>query len=275
MTRGLGAAKLVMPVAGTVTRRSAGPAGPQHMDSAKKGANIMRYLLYLPGIILLLIPIMQCIARDKAVKRAEAEKAAEAERRNAEAEAKRQEREAAKAARQAERDAAKAIRDAEQQRKQEARIEAARKRAEYAERELAAKRAMKELERAERAQTIPQSKPEPKPEPKPQPVVKPAKPVPHGNNAFAGQVVAFTGKLPGMTRREAIAAVQANGGRAYTTMPAGTTLLVVGDNPGMCKMDKADEWIAQVRKITAKQFFAMLEEPITMELEEFAALYAA
>lgn len=61
-----------------------------------------------------------------------------------------------------------------------------------------------------------------------------------------------------MTRAEAIQAVQANGGRGYTRMPVGTTLLVVGINPGMCKMDKADEWIGQVRKITAAQFFDML-----------------
>ena len=101
-------------------------------------------------------------------------------------------------------------------------------------------------------------------------------PVAHvGNDAFKGQMVAFTGRLPGMTRREAIQAVRDNGGRAYEKMPVGTTLLVVGDKPGMCKMDKADEWIGQVRKITAAQFFAMLEQPLTLELDEFAAMFAA
>ena len=50
---------------------------------------------------------------------------------------------------------------------------------------------------------------------------------------------------------------------------------MVGDKPGMCKMDKADEWIGQVRKITAAQFFAMLEQPLTLELDEFAAMFAA
>ena len=88
-------------------------------------------------------------------------------------------------------------------------------------------------------------------------------------------MVAFTGRLPGMTRAEAIQAVQANGGRAYTKMPAGTTLLVVGDKPGMCKMDKADEWIGQVRKITAGQFFEMLAQPLTLEPEELEAMFAA
>ena len=74
--------------------------------------------------------------------------------------------------------------------------------------------------------------------------------LPVGNNAFAGQVVAFTGKLPGMTRREAIQAVHDNGGRAFESMPASTTLLVVGSRPGTGKLDLADEWIGQVRKIT-------------------------
>lgn len=79
-----------------------------------------------------------------------------------------------------------------------------------------------------------------------------------GNNAFKNHVVAFTGKLPGMTRNEAIAAVKANGGKAFETMPVGTTLLVVGDNPGCGKLDKADQWIGQVKKITPAQFNAML-----------------
>lgn len=84
-----------------------------------------------------------------------------------------------------------------------------------------------------------------------------AKPAPDAPKPFAGQVVAFTGRLAGMTRQEAIDRVIRAGGKAYKTMPAGTTLLVVGDNPGMCKMDKADEWIGQVRKITQAQFLAM------------------
>ena len=73
---------------------------------------------------------------------------------------------------------------------------------------------------------------------------------------FAGQVVSFTGKLS-ITRREAIKKVQDAGGRAYEDMPAGTTLLVVGSKPGMKKMDKADKWIGQVRKVTEAQFLAM------------------
>ena len=134
----------------------------------------------------------------------------------------------------------------------------------------------------ERAEIIPDTVEQPaEPAIMEQPEVVEERPMPTpkprltGNNAFKGHVVAFTGKLPGMTRREAIEAVQQNGGRAYTKMPAGTTLLVVGDKPGMCKMDKADEWIGQVRKITAAQFFAMLEQPLELELDEFAAMFAA
>lgn len=82
------------------------------------------------------------------------------------------------------------------------------------------------------------------------------------SGAFAGQVVAFTGRLYGLPRSEAIKAVQARGGRAFAGMPAGTTLLVVGTLKGdgnTRKLEKADEWIGQVRKITEKQFLQMLE----------------
>lgn len=96
-----------------------------------------------------------------------------------------------------------------------------------------------------------------------------------GNNMFVGQIVAFTGALKDMTRAEAIRAVEANGGRAYETMPAGTTLLVVGDKPGMGKMDKADKWIGQTRKITQEQFRCMLTAPLTVTPDQFAAAFAA
>ena len=90
------------------------------------------------------------------------------------------------------------------------------------------------------------------------PTVQASQPSRRSAGAFAGHVVSFTGTLTGMTRAEAIKAVEDNGGKAYTTMPAGTTLLVVGENPGMGKMDKADRWIGQTRKITQAQFMRML-----------------
>ena len=115
----------------------------------------------------------------------------------------------------------------------------------------------------------------------PAPAIEPApvKPAalslaPHGNRAFEGKRVAFTGKLPGMTRAEAIKAVDLNGGRAFQDMPLGINLLVVGDNPGMKKLDIADEKIDRIRKITAAQFFAMLAQPLDVTPEQFAALAA-
>lgn len=98
----------------------------------------------------------------------------------------------------------------------------------------------------------------------PAPEINPAHPLTErtaGNGAFAGQVVSFTGRLPHMTREQAIRAVKLNGGRAFASMPYCTTLLVVGDRPGVTKLDKADEWIDHVRKITPAQFAAMLALP--------------
>ena len=97
---------------------------------------------------------------------------------------------------------------------------------------------------------------------------------------FEGQHVAFTGALPGMTRKEAIAAVTERGGRGYYKMPACTTILVVGRIKGdgvTEKHEKADEWIGQVRKITAAEFIAMLYEDAEPEMsfEQFSAAFAA
>lgn len=240
----------------------------------------MRYLLYLPGIIFLLLPFIHIAMKESAAERErrekEAQRAAIAEQKRIVAEQKQAEREA----KAAEREQVKAASEAERQRKQAARLEIARQRAEYAERELAAKRELKAMQRAESIPAPaepPKTPAEPVEQAQPAKIERPApqKPLVKGNNAFAGHRVAFTGRLPGMTRREAIQAVEANGGRGYEKLPVGTTLLVVGENPGMCKMDKADEWIGQVRKITAAQFFEMLQQPLTLEPDQFAALYAA
>ena len=77
---------------------------------------------------------------------------------------------------------------------------------------------------------------------------------------FKGHTVAFTGRLiiSGMTRAQAIEKVKQAGGQAYKDMTSYTTLLVVGDKPGMKKLDKADAWISQVKKITEQQFLDML-----------------
>ncbi|MDD2647348.1 MAG: BRCT domain-containing protein [Eubacteriales bacterium] len=171
---------------------------------------------------------------------------------------------------------------------------AARARAQEQERRTAAKEAAK-AERTQNAKAAPKPAPKrkrgrprkEKPEaPSIAPVVvldqpkEPPKTQPQNGGAFRGQTVSFTGTIEGFKRSQAIAAVQAAGGKAYDTMTAGTTLLVVGSNPGMNKLDKADRWIGQVRKITAAQFLDMLKAPAsndreTFTLQAFAAKYCA
>lgn len=115
---------------------------------------------------------------------------------------------------------------------------------------------------------------EEKPVPAPGPAADPVRFTPIGNNAFAGEIVAFTGKLPGMTRQEAIAAVRRNGGQAFDSMPSGATILVVGDRPGAGKLQKAEACIESCRKITPLDFSIMLEQPITLELNQAASYIA-
>lgn len=207
----------------------------------------MRILLFLPAVICFLLPILNGIVQGRREARRQREAA---ERRRAKAEAAAQakaEREANAAAKAAEKNAVAA---------------------------------------PKRKRGRPRKTPAPAPEapapvpPAPEPVqpersetISSALPF-KGNNMFARQTVAFTGTLDGMTRAEAIRAVEANGGKAFETMPASTTILVVGDKPGMGKLDKADRWIGQVRKITQAQFETMLAAPLTLTIDEFAEAFA-
>ena len=186
--------------------------------------------------------------REQQRRRAEAQRAAELKKQAAQEAKEHAARERER--QQAEKAAARATRKQEQERRQAERLEAARQLAEYKERALQAEKALQALQHEKRPENIPA----------PAAVtleqfaaVHPAK-APEKPRTFAGETVAFTGKLQNMTRAEAIALVQERGGRAFKTMPAGTTLLVVGKNPGMQKLDKADEWITQVKKITEAQF---------------------
>lgn len=175
--------------------------------------------------------------------------------------------------------------DAERRRMEERR-EAKRRAAEQAEAERKARKAAAAEKKAAQAAQPPKKRGRPRknPEPvekKPEPQPEPLRPATI-SDALTGQTFSFTGTLDGMTRRQAIEAVQQRGGKAFDTMPAGTTILVVGSNPGMNKLDKADRWIGSVRKITQAQFFAMLsatEEkaaaPAALTLDEFAARFAA
>lgn len=208
----------------------------------------MYALLFLPAAICFLLPLVNAIVQGCKDRREQRE-AEERRRIKAEAAAK------AKAERATKKAAARATREAEAA-------------------EAPKRKRGRPRKNPEPAQEVPAAVP-PIPVFKRPESVSGTAPIVHGNNAFAGQTVAFTGTLPNMTRAEAIAAVTANGGRAYDTMPAGTTLLVVGDKPGMNKLDKADRWIGQVRKITPAQFDAMLKLPLTLTPDEFAAMIAA
>ncbi len=215
----------------------------------------MKYAyLYIPGIMILLLPILKGVADARKEKAAKKRMIAEKERREA---ARRE-----------------ALRKANEERK-------AKKAAEEA-----AKAAMpKRKPGRPRKNPLPEQRPEtisPTTPSAAAPAAAPAapfapaapveikRPVTYiGNNQFAGETVAFTGTLPGMTRREAIDAVKKNGGRAFENMPAGTTILVVGDRPGKRKLDNADKWIGSCRKITAMEFSIMLQTPLTLTPEQF------
>ena len=81
------------------------------------------------------------------------------------------------------------------------------------------------------------------------------------SSRFTGEYVAFTGKLP-ITRGVACEAVRSLGGTAVPDMPARTTILVVGDNPGNGKLDKFDRWIGNgIRKMTAAEFMRIISQP--------------
>jgi len=217
----------------------------------------------------LMIPIITAVSH----RRAEARQAAEAaaldakrdaarlaetiRRQQADAE-KARAAELARAEKAARADAKRLEREARQAEAHAAKVARATELAELAERKLAAEREIAAL-RSQRSATI-QAAPAAIPSP-----VRPSSPTRPDHSApkpFAGQIVAFTGTLLDadgrrVTRREAIELVQRLGGRAFETMPAGTTLLVVGERPGNAKLDKADAWLGQLRKLTPAQFFRM------------------
>jgi NAD-dependent DNA ligase len=58
---------------------------------------------------------------------------------------------------------------------------------------------------------------------------------------LAGKKVAVTGGLPGMTRKEFGQAVAHAGGKLTNSVTAATDILVVGDNPGREKLEKAQK----------------------------------
>lgn len=196
----------------------------------------------------------------KAAEKAEAARKAEEEK-QAQKAAREAEQARIKAEREAARQEARRIREEAQAARTAERLETARKLAEYRERALSAAKELRALETGKPVPAAPA--PAVSPEASAPAAAKPAAPAPdNAPKPFAGHVVSFTGKLKSMPRAQAAEMVNKAGGRGCKKeMPVGTTLLVVGDTNGndTQKLEKADEWIGQVKKITEEQFLAMFE----------------
>lgn len=213
------------------------------------------------------------IAALEAEKRQKAEAAREKARRAAEhkaaAQAVRVQQQAARAVeaerKRAEKAAAQAARYEEQQRKRAEKIEAARILAEYNERALKAARELKALEAGQRPETISEAKPAPAPAPVQEaPAAPEAAPAPakrpetiSAPEAFSGEAVAFTGRIPTMTRAEAIKEVQKRGGSGFQRICSRCTVLVIGQEARETTIEKARGW--NIPTITWEEWFARAE----------------
>jgi DNA ligase (NAD+) len=71
--------------------------------------------------------------------------------------------------------------------------------------------------------------------------VRPMNELAEGGSAFEDQTIVFTGKLPELSRTEATAIIEAEGGRVTSSVSGVTDLLVAGENPGSRKQSAAEE----------------------------------
>lgn len=71
------------------------------------------------------------------------------------------------------------------------------------------------------------------------------------------EIIVVTGGLEGHTRDEARAAIKARGGKFSGSVSSKTTALVVGENPGASKLDRAEK--LKIRRRTEAEFEQLLE----------------
>lgn len=72
--------------------------------------------------------------------------------------------------------------------------------------------------------------------------------------SLAGLAVCITGIVPGMVGRQAEDAAEMRGARTMKNVSSRTALLVIGDNAGREKLDRAERWSTPT--ITAREFLA-------------------
>lgn len=227
----------------------------------------MFWAIVITSLVLAAVDHVRAIRKQRRA-RAEWEQAEQAAQQAAKAAAEQAEREKAeKAARKL---AEQETKRAETERRRAERLEAARLLAEYKEREA---KAARELREAQRAATVPAAQPAQQAQPE-QPAARPilemtlsefaarvakrpapARPV----QSFAGEIVAFTGTIPTMTRVEAIHATEERGGKGCAHINTRCTLLVIGEgaNPGNTSRTAAERYHTQT--ITWQEWFARAE----------------
>jgi DNA ligase (NAD+) len=76
-------------------------------------------------------------------------------------------------------------------------------------------------------------------------------------STLSGRTVVVTGALPGFTRDEAIAAIEARGGTSPSSVSKKTDFVLVGDVPGASKLNRATELGVPI--VPAEQFAELLD----------------